>query len=293
MKFPPFRFSSLSVSFFSQARRALLASLVYASSGLLSAHANEFDPVLSGSYSDPSSQAQDSEQDLDQEVNSLPLSPQGSYFMDKADTRPNTDEPASEQPIYQLTETPSQRLPDNLPVGEAPPMIPKLTTTEGQRIQASAQTEVLILKSAVVLDSNLSEKFNAYEFSIENHWRAPIELMQTQAVGSVDPEHGYLSVLKRPQGMVGGVFGSGAANVVGGIVLGTTSAMTMLNQGTTRHQNAKTAREANLFVKQLPQGTLQSGQRVTFKVLVPAGTQPELRVTFLDTDTQRVFAIGG
>lgn len=255
--------------------------------------AETFDGTDAAQLETAQPQPQPTDESLIEHEEAVELTPLSSGFV-----MDNPDPAIDETNVYETTPQSSQFLPEAPDAAQAEDVsgIPKLTTIDpnAMRIAATAQAEVYILKTPVVLQSNLRHQFVAYEFSIENHWHAPVELLQTQVVGSVDPEHGYLSSVKRPKGLVGGVFGGdGTTNTIGAIVLGATSAMSMASQGSTQAQNNRTAQEANQFVRTVPQGMLQSGQRVTFKVLAPGGTVPELRVTFKDTATNTLYAIAG
>ena len=144
-------------------------------------------------------------------------------------------------------------------------------------------TQIDIQKKIMVLTSRLKKDFAGYEYTITNNFNENINIVNAQILNGHDGNTAYtksegegaIAVTWAIAGPVG-LFTCGLGWVVG--ILATPVVWIVQN-----NQNKKTKTESMAYTNIIPIGILNAAESIQVNTLIPIGSQPQLKLTIMDS----------
>ena len=140
-----------------------------------------------------------------------------------------------------------------------------------------------VQKKMMVLTSRLKKDFAGYEYTITNNFNEKINIVNAQILNGQDGNMAYMK--SEGEGAIAvtwaiagpvGLFTLGLGWVVG--ILATPVVWIVQN-----NSNKKTKTESMSYTNIVPIGILNPAESIQVKTLVPVGSQPQLKLTIMDT----------
>lgn len=140
-----------------------------------------------------------------------------------------------------------------------------------------------VQKKVMVLTSRLKKDFAGYEYVITNNFNEKINIVNAQILNGQDGNTAYMK--SEGEGAIAvtwaiagpvGLFTFGLGWAVG--LLATPVVWIVQN-----NKNKKTRTESMAYTNIVPIGVLNSAESIQVKTLVPVGSQPQLKITIMDS----------
>ena len=140
-----------------------------------------------------------------------------------------------------------------------------------------------VQKQMMVLTSRLKKDFAGYEYTITNNFNEKINVVNAQILNGQDGNTAYMK--SEGEGAIAvtwaiagpvGLFTLGIGWAVG--LLATPIVWVVQN-----NKNKKTRTESMAYTNLVPIGVLNPAESIQVKTLVPIGSQPQLKITIMDS----------
>ncbi|MFM7390709.1 MAG: hypothetical protein ACKO34_08845 [Vampirovibrionales bacterium] len=156
---------------------------------------------------------------------------------------------------------------------------------------ASIENEITVQLSQVELQSKLKKEYSGYQYIIENKHAAPVMLLNGQVINAVNGNIAAQAVTDgSPIGITWAIAGPVGLFTLGiGWIVGLLA--TPIVWAVSSSKSKKARRESTAYPNIVNTGILNTGDIITTKILVPIGTQPQLRLTFQNPKTKEVFSV--
>ena len=140
-----------------------------------------------------------------------------------------------------------------------------------------------VQKTQIPLTSKLHKDFSGYEYVITNNMKQPLNILNAQIQNGQDGNLAYQK--SEAEGAIGttwaiagpvGLFTLGAGWAVG--LIATPIVWIVQN-----NKNKKIRTEGMAYTNLVPLGLLNANESTSVKTLVPVGSQPQLKLTIMDS----------
>jgi hypothetical protein len=140
-----------------------------------------------------------------------------------------------------------------------------------------------VQKNQTVLNSRLKKDFSGYEYVITNNFKEKLNIVNAQIINGQDGNTGYMK--SEAEGAMAVTWA--IAGPVGLFTLGIGWAVGLLATPVVwfvqNNQNKKTRTESIAYTNIVPIGNLNPAESIMVKSLVPIGSQPQLKLTIMDS----------
>ena len=144
-------------------------------------------------------------------------------------------------------------------------------------------TQLDVQKNVMILNSRLKKDFAGYEYKITNNFSEKINIVSAQIVNGQDGNTAYMrseseeaiAITWAIAGPVG-LFTLGIGWIAGLIA-------TPIVWAVQNNKNKKTRTESVAYTNIVPIGILNPAETIQVKTLVPIGSQPQLKITIMDS----------
>jgi len=150
-----------------------------------------------------------------------------------------------------------------------------------------------VTKNEIPLNSRLRKVYKGYKYTITSKYPNTLDLIAGSANNGINGQQGYLNVEKSSAAAIGSVLGGGL--VLGIVSFGITFVVALVATpfiyASNNHGNNKARNEGLGFSNQIPTGTLNLGDSISFTTLIPLIEQPQIKLQFRDIKTSQIYSM--
>ena len=173
------------------------------------------------------------------------------------------------------------------------PLTVKAEEIKGKIEQNQFSHYIEVTKSQIPLNSRLKKEYAGYSYTITSQYPGQLDLLVGNVPNGINGQVAYMSVEKSSAAAIGSTIGGGF--VLGFVTLGISFLAALIATPfiyfSNNSANNKAKIEGLRFSNQIPTGSLNTGDTLSFTTLIPISQIPALKLQFREVQTSELYTI--